>query len=313
MREVFVLPHIKVCKLMKTREERITQTTLVGSVVNALLTIGKIVAGIAGNSSAMLADGLHSLSDFVSDIVVLICVRISSKGKDKDHDYGHGKYETLATLCVGILLIIVGIELFWNGAESINDSLNGKILKTPSTLALWAALISIISKEALYQYTVKVGKEVLSPVVIANAWHHRTDALSSIGSAVGIGGAILLGNKWALLDPIACCGISVIIVIVALKMIGPSLNELLEVSLPENMENEIVKTATNVEGVKSIHNLQTRKSGPNIIIDAHIVVDPNITIVAAHDIATKVEHEIRNKYGKETQMNIHVEPSEEAE
>lgn len=298
---------------MKTREQKIAQTTLVGSVVNALLTIGKIIAGVVGHSGAMLADGLHSLSDFISDIIVLVCVRISSKGRDEDHDYGHGKYETLATLCVGVLLLIVGGELLWNGAQDIRNCLNGGELKQPETMALWAALISIIAKEILYHYTAKVGKEVSSPVVIANAWHHRTDALSSIGSAIGIGGAILLGEKWVILDPIACCCISVLIVVVALRMISPSLNELLEVSLPEDMENEIVDLTLKVAGVKGIHNLKTRKSGPNIIIDAHVVVDPEITLLVAHDISTNVEKSLRSQFGSETQISIHIEPSEEAE
>ncbi|MCR5568477.1 MAG: cation diffusion facilitator family transporter [Paludibacteraceae bacterium] len=298
---------------MKTREQKISQVTIVGSAVNALLTIGKIIAGVVGHSGAMLADGLHSLSDFISDIIVLVCVRISAKGRDDDHDYGHGKYETLATLCVGVLLLIVGGELFWDGAQDIRACLNGHTVKQPETMALWAALISILAKEVLYHYTAKVGKEVSSPVVIANAWHHRTDALSSVGSAAGIGGAILLGEKWVILDPIACCCISVLIVVVALRMIGPSLNELLEISLPADMENDIMRLALEVDGVKSIHNLKTRKSGPNIIIDAHVVVDPDITVLVAHDISTNVEKSIRTRYGKETQISIHIEPSEEAE
>lgn len=298
---------------MEIREKQITQVTVAGSIVNALLTIGKIVAGILGHSGAMLADGLHSLSDFVTDIVVLVCVRISCKGRDKDHDYGHGKYETLATLCVGVLLLLVGGELLWNGVHDIRQCLGGEAIRQPEMLALYAALISILAKEVLFRYTVKVGKEVSSPVVIANAWHHRTDALSSIGSALGIAGAIFLGEKFVILDPIAGCCISILIVVVALRMIGPSLNELLEVSLPEEMEDEIVKIATSTEGVRGIHNLKTRKSGPNIIIDAHIVVDPDITLLVAHDISTNVEKALCEKFGKETQISIHIEPSEEAE
>lgn len=271
---------------METREKDITRVTLAGSVVNALLTAGKIAAGIAGHSAAMLADGLHSLSDFVSDMVVIACVRISGKGQDKDHDYGHGKYETLATLCVSILLVVVGIELLWSGAGDICNALNGEPLKKPDLLALWAALISVVAKEALYQYTAAAGKKLSSPVVIANAWHHRTDALSSIGSALGIGGAIFLGEKWTILDPIACCIISVFILIVAFEMARPSLNELLEASLSEEMEADIEQIARSVDGVDNLHGLRTRKSGPNILIEAHIVVDPNMTVNAAHDITT---------------------------
>lgn len=298
---------------METREKDITRVTLAGSVVNALLTAGKIAAGIAGHSAAMLADGLHSLSDFVSDMVVIACVRISGKGQDKDHDYGHGKYETLATLCVSILLVVVGIELLWSGAGDICNALNGEPLKKPDLLALWAALISVVAKEALYQYTAAAGKKLSSPVVIANAWHHRTDALSSIGSALGIGGAIFLGEKWTILDPIACCIISVFILIVAFEMARPSLNELLEASLSEEMEADIEQIARSVDGVDNLHGLRTRKSGPNILIEAHIVVDPNMTVNAAHDITTNIERRLREKYGKETHISLHIEPTENAE
>lgn len=298
---------------MQSREHEITKVTLIGSLVNGLLTLGKILAGIMGHSGAMLADGLHSLSDFISDIVVVVCVRISSKGQDEDHDYGHGKYETLATLCIGLLLILVGIELLWNGANDIYSFIKGEPIKQPELLALWAALLSIGAKEALYHYTSVKGKALSSPVVVANAWHHRTDALSSIGSAIGISGAVFLGDKWVILDPIACCIISVFILVMAFQMAGPSLQELLEASLSEDMENDIITSVTSVDGVDSVHGLKTRKSGPNIIIDAHIVVNPTMTVYEAHEITTNVEKKLREKFGKETYISLHIEPSENAE
>lgn len=298
---------------MQSREHEITKVTLIGSLVNGLLTLGKILAGIMGHSGAMLADGLHSLSDFISDIVVVVCVRISSKGQDEDHDYGHGKYETLATLCIGLLLILVGIELLWNGANDIYSFIKGEPIKQPELLALWAALLSIGAKEALYHYTSVKGKALSSPVVVANAWHHRTDALSSIGSAIGISCAVFLGDKWVILDPIACCIISVFILVMAFQMAGPSLQELLEASLSEDMENDIITSVTSVDGVDSVHGLKTRKSGPNIIIDAHIVVNPTMTVYEAHEITTNVEKKLREKFGKETYISLHIEPSENAE
>lgn len=298
--------------VMQNREKQITQTTLIGSLANALLTAGKILAGIWGNSGAMLADGLHSLSDFISDIVVLVCVKISAKGQDKDHDFGHGKYETLATLCVGVLLFVVGIELLWSGGNKIYAFFNGGLLESPEYIALWAALISIVVKELLYQYTARVGKRVSSPVVVANAWHHRTDALSSIGSALGIGGAILLGEKWTILDPIACCIISVFIIVVAVEMAGPSINELLEASLSDEMENEILEIARSVNGVNDVHDLRSRKSGPNNFVEVHVVVNPELTVLIAHDIATEVEQKLKGRFGNELHISIHIEPSENA-
>lgn len=295
------------------REKKIMRVTLIGSFVNMLLTGGKIAAGIIGNSAAMLADGIHSLSDFVSDIVVMVCVKISSKGKDVDHHYGHGKYETLATLLISILLVFVAVKMCVSGIATIRKSIEGEPIETPGVIALWAALISIISKEALYQYTAKVGRKVSSPVVVANAWHHRTDAFSSIGSALGIGGAILLGEDWVILDPIVCCGISVAIFVTAIKMGIPSLKELLEVALPEEMQKEMIDIASGVEGVEGVHDLKTRRNGASIIVDAHIVVSPTITIVEAHNISTNVERALREKFGEDLQTSIHVEPDDDSE
>ena len=293
---------------MEDREKEIRNVTLWGALVNILLTVAKLLAGVFGQSAAMVADGVHSLSDLLSDAVVLVFTHISSKGKDRNHAFGHGKFETLATLIVSIILIVVGAEIMKNGVESIVDVATGGTLPKPHYIALIAAAVSIVLKEVLYQWTVKVGKKVNSTVVIANAWHHRSDALSSIGSLIGVGGAIILGQEWTILDPIVSCVISVAILVMAVRMAIPSLAELLETSLPENLEKEITATASAVPGVNDVHHLQTRRNGVSVIIDAHIVVNPSMTIVEAHDIATKVEEALSAKFGKETQMNIHVEP-----
>lgn len=290
------------------REKEIRRITLWGAVVNIVLTAGKIVAGIAGRSAAMIADGIHSLSDLLSDAVVLLFTHISSKGKDRDHSFGHGKFETLATLIVSIILIAVGGNLMSNGVRSIIGLFNGIEIPKPGYIALVAAAVSIVLKEWLYHATVRVGKKTGSTVVIANAWHHRSDALSSIGSLIGIGGAIVLGDKWTVLDPLASCIISIAIIVVAVKMALPSLAELLETSLPEDIEKEIVQITSSVKGVNDIHDLKTRRNGISFIIDAHIVVNPEISIVEAHDISTEVEEALRTKYGPETQLSIHVEP-----
>ena len=212
------------------REREIYKVTIVGSVVNFLLLLFKFFAGIVGHSAAMLADAVHSLSDFVTDIIVLVFVRLSSKPEDADHDYGHGKYETLATAIIGLCLFIVGLGILWNGAQSIWHVIQGGVLPRPGMLALVAAVVSIVSKEALYQYTVFKGRKLQSQAVVANAWHHRSDAFSSIGTLVGIGGAILLGDAWCVLDPIAAVVVSFFILKVSVKLLVPSMNELLEKS-----------------------------------------------------------------------------------
>lgn len=290
------------------REKEIRRITLWGAVMNIVLTAGKIVAGIFGRSAAMVADGIHSLSDLFSDAVVLVFTHISSKGKDRDHSFGHGKFETLATLIVSIILVTVGGNLMSNGIRSIIGIFNGTEIPKPGYIALIAAAVSIALKEWLYHATVRVGKKTGSTVVIANAWHHRSDALSSIGSLIGIGGAIALGDKWTILDPLASCIISIAIIVVAVKMALPSLAELLETSLPEDIEKEIIRIASSVKGVNDIHDLKTRRNGISFIIDAHIVVNPDMSIVEAHDISTDVEEALRSKFGPETQLSIHVEP-----
>lgn len=294
------------------RSRAIERVTLWGAVVNLLLSIGKLCAGILGRSSAMVADAVHSFSDLASDAVIFVCVRISSKGKDKSHDYGHGKFETLATSLVSLLLLVVAAELMKGGIMKITAAVKGEAIAGPGMIALWAAVASIVLKEILYQWTAFVGRRTGSPAVIANAWHHRTDALSSVGSLAGIGGAIFLGGKWAILDPIAACIISIVIIVVAVKMLVPAIRELMEESLPEDTENEILEIIGRTEGVQNVHDLKTRHIGPDKIIDVHIVVAPTLTVVQAHDITEKAESAIRESFGQNTQISIHVEPDENA-
>lgn len=296
---------------MRTRERQITRVTLIGSVVNLLLTAIKIIAGVVGKSGAMIADGIHSLSDLASDIVVLIFVPIAGKAKDKDHQYGHGKFETLATLVVSLILMVVAIRLVTSSAKSIISALSGNILPKPGYIALAAAIISIVSKEILYQYTALVARRTDSSVCKANAWHHRSDALSSIGSLLGIGGAVILGNKWTILDPVAAVIIGLMILFVAIKMAKAPIEELMEKSLDEETEKEITDIILATEGVQNMHNLKTRRNGQSKIIDCHIRVKRTISIVEAHDIATNVEKNLKQKFGNETQTSIHIEPEKE--
>lgn len=290
------------------REKGICRVTVIGSIVNFLLLVFKFFAGIAGHSAAMLADAVHSLSDFVTDIIVIVFVRISAKPEDEGHDYGHGKYETLATAIIGIFLLFVGVGIFWNGASSIYHFLRGGSLQQPGMLALVAALISIVFKEALYQYTAFKGRKLNSQAVVANAWHHRSDALSSIGTAVGIGGAILLGNHWLVLDPAAAVIVSFFIMRVAVKLLIPCVDELLEKSLPAAVEKEILETILSFPGVSSPHHLRTRRIGSYCAIEVHVRMDGRIPLEDAHCKATAVENGLKRRFGKSTLVNIHVEP-----
>lgn len=291
------------------REKEIYKVTIVGALANVTLLIFKFVAGIISNSAAMIADAVHSLSDFITDVVVIVFVKISSKPQDKSHDYGHGKFETLATLIIGIVLLFIGLMILYNGVSATYRCIwLGEELHRPGMIAFWAAIFSIILKEAVYQYTVYKGKNLNSQAVIANAWHHRSDAFSSIGTAVGIGGAIFLGDKWVVLDPIAAIVVSVFIINVSLKIIIKSINELLEKSLPDEIENEIIKVAESFDMVKDVHDLRTRRIGNNIAIEMHLLMDGNLSLQCTHNTTELIESELRKKYGEHTHIAIHVEP-----
>ncbi|MDE7413770.1 MAG: cation diffusion facilitator family transporter [Muribaculaceae bacterium] len=294
---------------MDVREKEIYKVTLTGSLVNAVLIVLKFVAGIVGKSSAMVADAVHSLSDFISDVIVLVFVKIAGRPKDKSHDYGHGKFETLATAIIGILLICAGIGLMINGIESIVDNINGASLERPTMLALVVAVFSIISKEWLYLYTLRTGKRVESQAVIANAWHHRSDAVSSLGTLIGISGAMFLGEKWRILDPIAAVVVSVMIIKSGYDIVRPCIDELLEASLPEDKEKEIVDLVMGVPGIDFVSNLRTRRIGNGIAVDLHAKMDGNLTLSDAHEIATEAENAVKQVFGPNTIINIHMEPS----
>lgn len=285
---------------------------MAGAVCNVLLSLLKLIAGFAGRSSAMIADGVHSLSDLVSDVVVVIFARITGMERDCRHEYGHGRFETLATLAVSLLLLVAGASMLSESVEKVVTVLKGGEIVAPGMIALWAALLSIIVKEGLYQWTNAVGKRINSSVMVANAWHHRSDALSSIGSLLGIGGALLLGGRWSILDPVAGGVISIIIIVVAVKMALPALTELVDTSLPRETEERIVSILLSTSGVISVHELKTRSCGHYYVIEAHVVVNPSITVLQAHDITVEAEKSIRSAFGQQTQISIHVEPNEEA-
>ena len=292
----------------KKRNKEIYRVTLVGSVVNFILLVFKFVAGIVGHSAAMMADAIHSLSDFITDIIVVVFVKVSSKPEDADHHYGHGKYETLATAIIGLVLLVVGAGIFYNGAEMIFLFFKGGELPEPSLLALIAALVSIVSKELVYQYTIYKGKNLDSQSVVANAWHHRSDALSSIGVALGIGGALVLGDKWRVLDPLAAVIVSIFIVKVSIQLIKPCVDELMEKSLSADVEKEIVDIALSCNGIKAPHHLRTRRIGNHIAIDIHVMMRGDITLTEAHNIVSVLEGKYKERFGNDSYICIHFEP-----
>lgn len=290
------------------RKREIYRVTFVGLVVNLVLSLLKLAAGVVGRSGAMVADAVHSFSDLATDIVVIAFARISAKPRDTDHDYGHGKYETLATIIISIALGVVGAGILVNSIRSIRTVIDGGLLPRPGAVALVAAVVSILVKEILYRYTVRVGRRIDSPSVVANAWHHRSDALSSLGTLLGIGCAFFLGDKWRIADPIAALIVSVFIFKIAFDLIRTGLGELLEQSLPEEVEKEILGIVAANPRVREPHNLRTRRIGAAIAIEVHVRMDGKMTVEESHELTVDIEQRLRERFGEGTMIAIHVEP-----
>ena len=295
-------------ELYRSREAR--KITLVGFLVNTVLTVFKIVAGILGHSGAMLADGIHSLSDFLTDIVVLIGFKLTEKPEDESHNYGHDKYETLATVVISIFLAVIGFEILKAGGVKVIAAMKGELLPRPRIIALIAAALSILVKELLYRYTMLTGKKINSQVIVANAWHHRSDAFSSLGTLIGIGAAILLGEKWAILDPIASIIVSLFVFKVALDILVPAINELMESSLGKEETENIKDIILCKEKVLSFHKLRTRKVGTKAAIEFHILLDSDLNLKSAHDVASEIEQDIKSCINTNSIITIHIEPFE---
>ncbi|MBQ6310703.1 MAG: cation transporter [Bacteroidales bacterium] len=290
------------------RTSEIYRVTLVGSAGNLLLLSFKFVAGFLGHSSAMIADAVHSLSDFFTDVIVLLFVKVSSRPQDESHDYGHGKFETVATLFIGLALIAAAVGIIVSGGRDFYRWYNGETLEMPGKLALWAALISIAVKEILYRYTAAKGCKLNAPVVVANAWHHRSDALSSIGAAIGIGGAIILGQKWAVLDPIASIVVGLMLIRVSWRLMKGSIGELTDQSLSPQEEKEITDIIHSYPEVSEPHNLRTRRIGNRVAIEVHIRMEGETSLNDAHNQATEIERKLKDRFGKDTLVTLHMEP-----
>lgn len=293
------------------REKEIFRVTVWGGIINVVLLVVKFAAGIFGHSAAMIADAVHSLTDFATDVVVLIFVHLGNKPADRDHDYGHGKYETLATAIIGTSLLAVGVLIFCSGMDKTWRVIQGEVLPSPGKVALVAAVASIVLKEWAYRFTVKVGKRCQSEAVVANAWHHRSDALSSVGTMIGVGGAILLGNRWTVLDPLASIVVSLFIVRAAWQLMMESMKELTEASLSDEDEAVITHIAASEPGVSEVHNLRTRRVGNRIAIEMHARMLGSTPLVEAHLHATAIEHRLKEHFGPDTLVSIHLEPVKE--
>lgn len=291
-----------------SREKEIYKVTLVGSAGNLALLTFKFVAGVLGHSSAMIADAVHSLSDFFTDLIVLMFVKVSAKPQDESHDYGHGKFETIATLFIGLALVGAAIWIIVSGAVKFAHWLVGETLEVPGKLALLAAVVSILVKEVLYRYTVVRGRKLESQAVVANAWHHRSDALSSIGAAIGIGGAILLGERWAVLDPLASIVVGGMLMKVAFDLLKDSMGELTDQSLSADEEHEILDIIASFPDVSEPHNLRTRRIGNRIAIESHIRMDGNLPLSSAHEHASAIERKLKERFGPDALVTLHMEP-----
>lgn len=295
------------------RYSKAAYVTKVSMVSNFLLTGFKFAAGIIGNSSAMIADAAHSLSDFITDVAVIVGLKVAKKPGDSTHNYGHGKIETLTAAFIGLMLIAAAVGIFWGGFQKVTAFYQGEALPEPSKIALIAAILSIIVKEWLYRYTIEYGRKLKSDALIANAWDHRSDAFSSVGTMIGVGGAICLGGKWVVLDPIAAVVLSFFILKVALEVSYKSLNELLEASLDSETYRSIEEALLSTEGVLGFHELKTRKIGNAMAADVHIEVDRDLSIVDAHEISTHVENRLKEICGKNGHFSIRVEPCSDFE
>lgn len=290
------------------RQKETYRVTIAGSIINILLLAFKFAAGILGHSAAMIADAIHSLTDFVTDAIVLIFVRLGSKPTDRDHDYGHGKYETLASAIIGVSLLVVGMMICYSGVTKTYHAMCGEPLQQPGFIALAAAVASVVLKEWAYRFTVRVGRRCHSEAVVANAWHHRSDALSSVGTTVGIGGAIILGEKWAVLDPLTAIVVSFFIMKAAWSVLSKAVGELTDGSLPKETEDEIENIVSEDNEVSVVHNLCTRRIGNRIAIEMHVRMPGETSLYVAHRHATEIEQRLKQRFGADTHISIHLEP-----
>ncbi len=291
------------------REKAAQKVTLFGMFINFLLVLIKFIAGIIGGSAALVADAIHSLSDFISDIIVIVGFKITAKPADESHNYGHGKVETISAVIIGLLLVILSFVLIGtSGFKIYQFFFKGKDIAVPKFYVLYVVVASIVLKEMLYRVTKIVGTRIKSEAVIANAWHHRSDALSSVAAFIGIVLAVSLGEHYAVCDPIASFAVSLFIFKVGLSIILSSYKQLIDASLSVAEVQQINDAISSIPEIKGYHNMKTRRIGYYVSIDVHIFVEKSINVEDAHNIATLLEVKLRETFGEATIINVHVEP-----
>jgi cation diffusion facilitator family transporter len=298
---------------MDERNASANRVTWIGFICNLVLTGFKFTAGVVGRSGAMVADAVHSASDIATDIVVLVGLKMASKPVDETHRYGHGKLETLASTIIGASLLLVGAGFMRSGIIRLLSAARGGQLDSPGLIALVAAAVSILVKEGLYRFTARAGRSLRSSSLVANAWHHRSDAMSSVAALLGIGGAIILGQRGRILDPVAAVLISAFLIRAALGILAGCLGELIESSLGEDVEADIIRIAGAVTGADDPHDLRTRRIGKDIAVDLHVRVNGGMRVREAHGVATEIEDRIRERFGASSFISVHIEPALDSE
>jgi len=291
---------------MKTSAADGSKVTLVGVLVNAFLILLKLAAGIFGRSQALIADAVHSISDLFTDAVVLVGIKISNRPPDKTHHFGHARIETLASTIVGIALVATALYIGLQASLTIYRHSEYH----PTTLALFGAAVSIVLKEALYHYTIRTGRRIKSQLIVANAWHHRSDALSSVAVLIGVGGA-LINPSWHILDAFAALLVSFFIVKVGLDILRDTLREFTDTAPQPEIIGKIKHCALSVNGVVETHDLRVRTSGGQYQMEIHIVVDGQLTVSEGHKTAQQVERCLVEDVGNFDRIIIHVDPESE--
>ncbi|MBU4565371.1 MAG: cation diffusion facilitator family transporter [Desulfarculus sp.] len=290
---------------LKTQGKQGRRVTWVGAWVNLVLALGKLLAGIYGNSQAMIADAAHSLSDLVTDAVVLLGLKWGRSDPDDRHPFGHGRIETFSTLVVGVVLFALAVGL---GYDAIEQLIRGD-QHHPTWLALAAAVVSILAKEALYRYTVLVGRRIKSQAVVANAWHHRSDALSSVAVLAGVAGA-MINPAWHSLDAWAALVVSLLILKVGGEVLWGALQEMVDTAPSHEIMDSIKQCALGVSGVEQVHDLKVRSIGGRLQMQIHVVVDGRLKVTQGHDIAKAVEHCLQAEMPDVGEVIVHVDPDD---
>ncbi|MBE0455849.1 MAG: cation transporter [Roseovarius sp.] len=277
------------------------KVTLIGGGVNLVLAAGKVFFGFVGQSQALIADGIHSLSDLISDVFVLVATRFASQGPDTEHPYGHGRFETIATVAIGLLLLAVAAGFIYDAAQRLFSSGD---LWTPGWIALGAAFVSVVSKEVLYRYTIVVGRRVRSRLIEANAWHHRSDSLSSLVVIVGVLGA-MAGFAW--FDAVAAIIVAIMIGVMGGQFAWRSLRELVDTGLDREALTDLRAIIDQVDGVRSHHDLRSRCIGKDVLIDVHIVVDPELSVADGHGIGDAVRTKVMQRIDNAAEVLVRVD------